>query len=195
MLSEQYWKSEAYPGAGETMREVVLSPTLHAVAIRSDDRICGGVVVPTQGSFGLSLMSKPPGEWQWTGVDRAEVELIRQPSGEVRCDLLPTRRHDVRQPVGDAGAADALGLDLRTWLSVRAIVETGLGAAAAMTYRAAERAVDYPPRVNPQDVARRFAELLDPAAPHWEVVSSQTDSRPRSPSLAAPRGWPLGPSL
>ena len=203
-----FWDNQAYPETGTTVLEAVLGPTLNAVAIRSDDRISAQAIAIHQHIFVVSLAPKPPREWQWTSVRAGEVELIREPSGQVHCDLLPTGRADVRQPVGDSQAALALGLDRRTWVSVRAIVEVGMAAAAAMTATAANRAVEHSLRVNPQVVARRLTELIahvdarpaaaSPRTSHaagWESVSHPPVSSPRRSLPTAQPDRPLGPSL
>lgn len=208
-MTRPNWNAEVEPGAGITVLEAVLTPTINAVGIRSDDRISAGADSTSFGDLVVTLGSKPPGEWQWSGTAAAEVELVMEQSGQVQCHLLHAGRSDERHPVGDTQAALSLGLDRHTWLSVRAIVETGLAHAAEMTAADADKVADQPLRLNPQVVARRLAELTTqadtsptagrsapgPEDPQWETVTSLPVSSHQRALPTIPRDRPLGPAI
>lgn len=207
-MTRTNWNAEVEPGAGISVLEAVLTPTINAVGIRSDDRISAGADSTSFGDLVVTLGSKPPGEWQWSGTAAAEVELVRDQFGQVRCHLLAANA-DKRHPVGDTQAALVLGLDRHTWLSVRAIVETGLAHAAGTTAADMDRVVDQPLRLNPEVVARRLAELTTqadtsptaghavpgPEDPQWEPVASLPVGSHQRALPTIPRARPLGPAI
>lgn len=170
---------------GATLGEVMFGPTSAAVSIRSDDRIYADVGATDQDDFVVRLKPKPPGEWQWTSGPTATVKLATGPYGKVRCSLRPASESAEFQPVGDTEAAHALGLEPHTWLSVRAIVETGIATVAPMTTHAAWRAIDRPPRVEPDVVARRLAELTRDADVGSTAASGRTGSAVQRPETVS----------